>query len=69
MIATSAVAAVAGARSVSVEYADLPAVTTPEAALDPESPLVHDDRDSNVLFRMPIRKGDISTGFAEPPTS
>ena len=47
-----------------VEYDDLTAVTTPELALEPTCPLVHDDRESNVLFRMPIRKGDIAAGFS-----
>ncbi len=64
VVGQSQSAATAGAHAVAVQYADLPAVTTPEAALEPESPLVHDDRASNVLFRMPIRKGDIAAGFA-----
>ncbi len=64
VVATSPAAALAGARSVVVAYDELPAVTSPEQALDPASPTVHDDRTSNILFRMPIRKGDIATGFA-----
>ncbi|HNP72608.1 MAG TPA: molybdopterin-dependent oxidoreductase, partial [Kouleothrix sp.] len=34
------------------------------AALAPGAPLVHEARGSNVLFSLPIRKGDIEQGFA-----
>jgi CO/xanthine dehydrogenase Mo-binding subunit len=64
VVARTAAAATAGAHAVAVEYKDLPAVTSAEAALDPGSPLVHAERDSNVLARIPIRKGDIAAGFA-----
>lgn len=54
----------AAANLVVVTYEDLPAVTTPEHALDPASAKVHEERDDNILFRMPIRKGDVAQGFA-----
>ena len=65
VVAESAEAAGAGARLVAVDYEDLPAVTDPRAAMAPGAPLVHEAHGSNVLFHMPIRKGDIAQGFAE----
>ncbi|MDF2759438.1 MAG: aldehyde oxidase, partial [Thermomicrobiales bacterium] len=56
-------AAEAAARLVTVVYEDLPAVTDPRAALAPDAPLVHETRGSNLLTRIPIRKGDVEAGF------
>ncbi|MFN8500384.1 xanthine dehydrogenase family protein molybdopterin-binding subunit [Kouleothrix sp.] len=64
VVAESKRAAAAAARLVSVSYADLPAVVDARAALAPGAPLVHEARGSNVLFSLPIRKGDIEQGFA-----
>jgi CO/xanthine dehydrogenase Mo-binding subunit len=58
-------AAAAGGSLVVVNYEDLPAVTDAEAALAAGAPLVHSDRGSNVLFHMPIRKGDTTRAFQE----
>ncbi|MCC2629938.1 MAG: aldehyde oxidase [Thermomicrobiales bacterium] len=44
-------------------YEDLPAVTDPRAALAPDAQLVHETRGSNLLTRIPIRKGDVEAGF------
>jgi CO/xanthine dehydrogenase Mo-binding subunit len=63
--AESRAAAEAGARLVHVAYDDLPAVTDPHAAMQPGAPLVHPGRGSNILFHMPLRKGDVTRGFAE----
>ncbi|MBF6592294.1 MAG: molybdopterin-dependent oxidoreductase, partial [Ktedonobacterales bacterium] len=52
-------------RLVAVAYDDLPAVTDPRAAMAPAAPLVHADRASNVLLHLPIRKGNVTRGFAE----
>ncbi len=65
VVAESDEAAVAGAGLVKVEYEELPAVTDPRAAMAPDAPLVHEERASNVLLHVPIRKGDIAQGFAE----
>lgn len=64
VVAESAEAAGVGARLVVVDYEDLPAVTDPRAAMAPDAPLVHSAHGSNVLVYMPIRKGDITQGFA-----
>jgi CO/xanthine dehydrogenase Mo-binding subunit len=65
VVAESKEAAVEGARLVSVEYEDLPAVTDPRAALATDAPLVHARLGTNKLFHFPLRKGDIAQGFAE----
>ncbi len=65
VVAESEEAAAAGARLVSVSYEDLPAATDPLAAMEPGAPLVHEERGSNILFHLPIRKGDVERGFAE----
>ncbi len=57
-------AAESGARLVSVTYEDLPAVTDPRDALAPDAPIVHESRGTNLLTRIPIRKGDVEAGFA-----
>jgi CO/xanthine dehydrogenase Mo-binding subunit len=57
-------AAEAAAALVHVEYEDLPAVFDPRTALDPAAPLVHVTRGTNLLFQLPIRKGDVRAGFA-----
>jgi CO/xanthine dehydrogenase Mo-binding subunit len=64
VVAETADVAAAGATLVRVEYEDLPAVFDPEQALAADAPLVHATRGTNLLFRLPIRKGDVATGFA-----
>jgi CO/xanthine dehydrogenase Mo-binding subunit len=65
VVAETSEAAAAGGSLVVVEYEDLPAVTDAESALLAGAPLVHSDRSSNVLFHMPIRKGDTTHAFQE----
>jgi CO/xanthine dehydrogenase Mo-binding subunit len=57
-------AAETGAAKVSVSFEDLPAVTDPRAALEADAVLVHEMRGTNLLLRVPIRKGDVDAGFA-----
>ncbi|MGH2614882.1 MAG: xanthine dehydrogenase family protein molybdopterin-binding subunit, partial [Thermomicrobiales bacterium] len=64
VVAESNDAAEAGARLVAVTSEDLPAVTDPRDALAPDAPLVHETRGTNLLLRLPIRKGDVDAGFA-----
>lgn len=63
--ATSKEAAISGAQMVRVEYEELPAVTSAQAAMAADAPLVHRERGSNLLGHVPIRKGDIARGFAD----
>jgi CO/xanthine dehydrogenase Mo-binding subunit len=64
VVAESDDAAQAAAALVTVTYEDLPAVTDPVQALLPDAPLVHSNRGTNLLTRIPIRKGDLAAGFA-----
>ena len=56
-------AAEEGARRVAVEYADLPGVFDPEAAMHPDAPRL--EPTGNVISRWKIRKGDVDAGFRE----
>ncbi|MEI7770030.1 MAG: molybdopterin cofactor-binding domain-containing protein, partial [Chloroflexales bacterium] len=62
--AESRAAAEAAARLVRVEYADLPALSDPQAAMAPGAPLVHAGHASNVLCHCPVRKGDAAAALA-----
>jgi CO/xanthine dehydrogenase Mo-binding subunit len=65
VVAETGDAAESAARLVTVTYEDLPAVTDPRIALVPDAPLVHEARGSNLLTRVPIRKGDVEVGFED----
>lgn len=65
VVAETPDAAIAGVEALAVAYEDLPPVLDPELAMEPESPLVHANRDSNILIHVPIRKGDVERTFAE----
>ncbi len=68
----------AAARAITVEYADLPAVFDPEAALDEGAVVLHDDRsvypflygkapavpNPNVQGRVIVERGDLDAAFA-----
>ncbi|HTO12298.1 MAG TPA: xanthine dehydrogenase family protein molybdopterin-binding subunit [Candidatus Binatia bacterium] len=50
---------------IDVEYAQLPAVFDPEAALKPGAPLVHDERGTNLTdLRYQFSHGDVDAAFA-----
>jgi CO/xanthine dehydrogenase Mo-binding subunit len=57
-------AARAGASVLRVEYEDLPPLTDPARALEPDAPQVHADR-PNLLYHARIRKGDAARALAE----
>lgn len=61
---TEAIAAEALGR-IRVEYEDLPVVTDPLEALQEGAPLLHPERESNVICRYRIRKGDAERALAE----
>lgn len=65
VVAESAEIASAGAALVAVTYADLPVLCDPLAALEPDAPLVHPERGSNVLLHQRVRKGDVEAAFAQ----
>ena len=57
-------AAEAATKLVHVEYEDLPIVSEARAAMASDAPLVHADRENNVLGHIRIRKGDVEAAFA-----
>ncbi len=64
-VATSEDAAAAALRLIRIEYEDLPVLSDPVAAMQPDAPLLHPDRGtSNVCVRYRIRKGDVDSAFA-----
>ena len=48
---------------IKVEYEPLPVVTDPEAAMKPDAPLIHGEKNEFVHHK--VRKGDVTRGFAE----
>ncbi|MBV9915773.1 MAG: xanthine dehydrogenase family protein molybdopterin-binding subunit [Solirubrobacterales bacterium] len=48
-----------------VEYEALPAVVDPEAALEEDAPLVHEELGTNKIHEWPLEGGDVEQGFAE----
>lgn len=50
---------------IQVEYEDLPAITDPREAMKPGAPQVHPAYAQNIMRHIPIRKGDVTKGFAE----
>ena len=65
VVAESDRIAEAARKLVQVDYEPLPVVDDPREAMGPGAPLVHEERDTNVLKQFKIRKGDVETGFAE----
>jgi len=65
VVAESEAVASRGRELIEVVYEDLPVVTDPRAAMQPEAPLVHPDQESNVFTHFRIRKGDIEAAFKQ----
>ncbi len=53
------------AKKVKIELEELPSLTDPEKSLDPDSPLIHPEFNTNLVVHHPLRKGDIEKGFNE----
>src|SRR5690606_36708309 len=51
------------AQLIDVQYEVLTPVTSPRAALEPDAPLVHPGRESNLLSKSTLRRGDVEAGF------
>src|SRR5215216_2567694 len=65
VVARSEAEAAAAAKSIQVEYEDLPVVTDPVEAMKPDAARVHEEiGDSNICVHYKIRKGDVEQGFA-----
>ncbi|HMN78992.1 MAG TPA: xanthine dehydrogenase family protein molybdopterin-binding subunit [Burkholderiaceae bacterium] len=63
VVAESRLAAAAGAQAVAVDYEELPAVTSAEAAMAPDAPRVHDGN-PNIIGHLKVAVGDIDAAFA-----
>ena len=50
---------------VEVDYEMLPAVADPEAAIEPDAPLLYEELDSNIVFTHQATYGDINAAFAQ----
>ena len=64
VVAETAEAAERAAALIVVAYEDLPLVTNARKAMEGHAPLVHAERQSNVLEHVAIRKGDVEAAFA-----
>lgn len=64
VVAESEEIAARGRDLIRVAYEDLPIVSDPEFAMQPEAPSIHPERASNVLRHYRIRKGDVASAFA-----
>ncbi|MEM5775799.1 MAG: aldehyde oxidase, partial [Anaerolineaceae bacterium] len=63
VVAESEAIAARAVKLIEVDYEDLPVVSDPHAAMQPDSLLLFPDRDSNVFCHYRIRKGNIEDGF------
>lgn len=61
---TEAIAA-RGRDLIRVDYEDLPVVTDPRLAMQPDAPLLHPELESNIFTHYRIRKGDVNAAFRE----
>ncbi|MEN6529825.1 MAG: xanthine dehydrogenase family protein molybdopterin-binding subunit [Anaerolineaceae bacterium] len=63
VVAESAQIAEEACRKIRVEYEDLPVISDPFEASNPEAFLIHPERSSNVFTQFRIRKGDVEPAF------
>jgi len=68
VVAESRAVAEDGISRVRVEWEQLPAVTDPESALDPSTPVIHPELGDNLAFRLDLASGDADRAFAEADT-
>lgn len=66
IVAESEAQAAAAVKLIEVEYEDLPVVTDPVEAMEPDAPRVHEFiGDSNICVHYKIRKGNVDEAFAK----
>ena len=66
VVAESEAAAAAALQKIRVDFEDLPVVTDPEAAMQPDAPRIHPEiGDSNICVHDKIRKGDVDAAMAQ----
>lgn len=64
VVAETEVVAAKARDLIAVDYEDLPVVTDPRESMKPDAMLLHPDKDTNIVQKHRIRKGDIEVGFA-----
>ena len=64
VVAESEAIARRAVEAVRVDYEPLPVVSDPLEAMRPGSPLVHEERGTNILHHVRVRKGDVAAAFA-----
>jgi carbon-monoxide dehydrogenase large subunit len=67
VVAESRDEALDAAERVAVDIESLPAVVDPEAALTPDSEVLHDTIGSNLLAEFAVEKGDVASALASAP--
>lgn len=66
VVAETEVQAAAAMKLIEVDYEDLPPLTDPITAMQPDAPILHPDRgNTNICVQYKIRKGNIEEGFAQ----
>jgi carbon-monoxide dehydrogenase large subunit len=50
---------------IEVDYEELPPVTDPQKALQPDAPIIHEDLGTNLAFEWKIEGGDVDAAFAQ----
>jgi carbon-monoxide dehydrogenase large subunit len=65
VVAESRAIAEDGVSRVGVEWEPLPAVTDPETALDPSTPVIHPELGDNLAFKLELNSGDADAAFKE----
>jgi len=68
VVAESRAIAEDGVSRVRVEWEPLAAVTDPETALDPSTPVIHPELGDNLAFRLELASGDADRAFGEADT-
>ena len=53
------------AKKIKVTYTELPVLTDPAKALNPDAPKIHPQYENNLINHYPLRKGDIEKGIKE----
>jgi CO/xanthine dehydrogenase Mo-binding subunit len=65
VVAESDQIAAQGRDLIAVEYEDLPVVINPQQAMQPGTPLLHPDLETNTFCHYRIRHGDVEAAFAQ----
>lgn len=66
VLASSRAVAEDAADLIEVDYAERPAATDAETALDPDAPVIHPEFGNNLAWEREVSTGDIDAAFAQP---